>query len=1019
MTRLRQGYGGAWLVLLLVLPAIGRAQQPPATQGQQPTSANLAELQALAERNPGDPKGWVLLGLAYLDRSESAKALDAFHRAVKAGPQSAEAHNWLGVGLAASSDLPGAIAEFRKAVALDPKYGRAYSNLGSTLARSGDYAAAVTVFKQALALEPNSIGAHLNLGTALRETGDLDGALEHLRKVVAADPNNASVQYELGQTFGQRGSATEAISAYERALEIDPEMREAYYALGNALKQQGRAARKANSGSTSPGDTLSREAQDALERGDVPAARERLEQAVRADETNAHAHTLLGFTLGQQGDLPGAIRHLERAIALQPQSPDAHYHLGVALWYGGTKDRAASELQESVKLDPAAGESYAFLGTVLRERRDWTAARASLQRAIALLPPTAAVEVDLGLTYLGAGRLDHAVGQFEAGLNVPPPAQPAPDWSGAAAALRQALSRPESAVTAGKEEGKKEGKEEGKEEAAVTSERAEAYNVLGRLLGRAGAGSDEVASAFREAIRLRPDYGEARNNLGLVLIQAGDDQNGIAALREAVRLDPNYAEAHANLGAALTPTDPEEAIRELERAVALAPNFVKALFNLATAYGSSPTHGSAQEIAQLRKVIDLDPAFARAHFALGKALLTDGKVADAVGALQEAARLEPDNGETHYQLGLALARAGRKEEASAELRKGRELSAADDRGRNAALDIAEGRAALDRGDVDTAAAKLRHAAQLAPDSPDAQQLLATALANGKRVAELEGYIRDGKFSEVEPLLAAYVKERPASTWGWYALGYSQFGQQKIGDSIRSLAKSLELDVRNAEAHKILGRDLMIIGRFDAAQVEFEQAVRYKPDSAESHYNLGKLFSVQDNWEPARKAFEGALRVDPAYVEAMDALGFALEALGDNDAAVATYEKAIALNEQRKGTYALPHVNLSAYYNKTGDPDNALEHARRALALDPKSDGALFQQGRAYDRQGKLEDAVKALNEAIVLNPRASSYYYVLAGVYRRLGWMDESKKALEAFQRLERESAELEKKRRASRTGRD
>jgi tetratricopeptide (TPR) repeat protein len=127
-----------------------------------------------------------------------------------------------------------------------------------------------------------------------------------------------------------------------------------------------------------------------------------------------------------------------------------------------------------------------------------------------------------------------------------------------------------------------------------------------------------------------------------------------------------------------------------------------------------------------------------------------------------------------------------------------------------------------------------------------------------------------------------------------------------------------------------------------------------------------------------------------------------------------YQKAIALNDERKGTYALPHVNLSAYYNRTGDPDKALEHAGRALALDPKSDRALFQQGRAYERQGKLEAAVQAMNEAIVLNPRASSYYYVLAGVYRRLGWMDESRQALETFRKLERESSELEKKRRGA-----
>ena len=74
---------------------------------------------------------------------------------------------------------------------------------------------------------------------------------------------------------------------------------------------------------------------------------------------------------------------------------------------------------------------------------------------------------------------------------------------------------------------------------------------------------------------------------------------------------------------------------------------------------------------------------------------------------------------------------------------------------------------------------------------------------------------------------------------------------------------------------------MIVGRFDAAQIEFEQAIRYKPDSADSYYNLGKLLSIQDTWEPARKAFEAALRIDPAYIEAIDALGFALEALGDD------------------------------------------------------------------------------------------------------------------------------------------
>ena len=86
-----------------------------------------------------------------------------------------------------------------------------------------------------------------------------------------------------------------------------------------------------------------------------------------------------------------------------------------------------------------------------------------------------------------------------------------------------------------------------------------------------------------------------------MLIQSGNDDEGIAALREAVRLAPTYVEARTNLGAALTPTDVEAAIKELEEAVRLAPESVKALFNLAVAYGASPTHGPGSKSRTSRR----------------------------------------------------------------------------------------------------------------------------------------------------------------------------------------------------------------------------------------------------------------------------------------------------------------------------------------------------------------------------------------------------------------------------------
>jgi tetratricopeptide (TPR) repeat protein len=1028
---------GAWS-----LAAVPLSAERAGDTRQHDEESSVIQIQASIKREPRNSALYIKLGQVCWKNGDYQQAFDAFKQALTLAPASAEAHNWLGAFLMGRGNLPDAISELRKAVSLDPRYARAYTNLGSALAKSSDLGGAVDAFQKALALEPNSWAAHLNLGLALRENGDSAGALVHLRRVVQAQPRNPTVQCELGQTLRQNGDLSAAATAFERALEIDPEMREAYYGLGFTLKQQAAAARK---GAASPlaSSKYFREAQGTLANGDLSAAKEQLLKAIGADESDGDAHNLLGYILGQQGDTASALPHLERAVALRPGSADFHYNYGAALWYSGAPQKAISELKTSIRLDPSAAAGYALLGIAQREQGDLDGSRINLERGIALSPTTASSFIDFGILFLRQNQLQRAMAQFDAGLNANS-SVPTPDWDGAINELRAAI-----------------GKGPGT---------PEVHNMLGELLGRKGAGSAEVLAELREALRLRPDYAEAHNNLGLVLAQNGDDEKAADEFRSAARIRPDYADAHANLGAVLTLPDPKQAIGELEKAVSLDPTLISAQFNLAEAYGNSPTNGTEKQIAQLRKIISIAPDFARAHLTLGKALLHRGQVSEAVTELRDATRMDPPSGEAHYQLGLALARSGQKEEGAAEVKKGRELSSADERNQNAELDISEGRLALQKGELQEAEVKSRHALRLQPNSPVAQHFLGVALekegdidgafaayqravelnpsdGNSRQsltrlkpseahaqntdvallenrsgvnsgtddpatVSQFENYIREGRFKDVEPLLATYVKEHPASSWGWYALGYSQFAQKEIGDSIKSLAESLSLNVKSADAHKILGRDLMVIGRFDSAQVEFEQAIRYAPDSSESYYDLGKLFSLQDNWLAARTQFEEAIRRDPAYLEAIDSLGFAQEALGDDKNAVQTYQKVIDLNDQRHGKFVSAHVNLSAYYNRTGDPAKALDYAAKALELDPKSDSAWFQKARSEERQAQFQAAADSLNRAISLNPRRSSYYYVLSGVYRRLGNLEESKKALESFTRLDQENNELEKTRR-------
>jgi len=77
-----------------------------------------------------------------------------------------------------------------------------------------------------------------------------------------------------------------------------------------------------------------------------------------------------------------------------------------------------------------------------------------------------------------------------------------------------------------------------------------AHNNLGKAL-RDNEQLAEAAAAHREALRLKPDYGDAYNNLGCVLQEEGKWEEALEAYRKAVELEPASAAAHWNYSRAL------------------------------------------------------------------------------------------------------------------------------------------------------------------------------------------------------------------------------------------------------------------------------------------------------------------------------------------------------------------------------------------------------------------------------------------------------------------------------------
>ena len=156
---------------------------------------------------------------------------------------------------------------------------------------------------------------------------------------------------------------------------------------------------------------------------------------------------------------------------------------------------------------------------------------------------------------------------------------------------------------------------------------------------------------MQHALRLKPDYAQAHNNLGNALREQGKLEEAVASLQQALRFKPDYAEAHNNLGVALRDQGKlEEAAASLQEAIRFKPDYAEAHNNLGLVLKD---HGKLEEaVASLRKAIRLRPNSAEAHNNLGNALQEQGKFEEAAASLQHAVRLKPDYAEAQKNLGI-------------------------------------------------------------------------------------------------------------------------------------------------------------------------------------------------------------------------------------------------------------------------------------------------------------------------------------------------------------------------------
>jgi tetratricopeptide (TPR) repeat protein len=186
----------------------------------------------------------------------------------------------------------------------------------------------------------------------------------------------------------------------------------------------------------------------------------------------------------------------------------------------------------------------------------------------------------------------------------------------------------------------------------------------------------EAGEAFAAAVRGQPGNALAHHLLGIVQLQTGAPEAGLASLRRSIALDPNDPVVHGNLANALRDAGAiDEALQSYGRSLALNPDFIDALANRAMLLGGL---GRLEEaLADCDRAVRLAPGHPMMHVAHGNVLLGMERPGAAAGCFETALRLAPAEPELWRLHGEALARAARHDDAVVSLQRALSFGAED------------------------------------------------------------------------------------------------------------------------------------------------------------------------------------------------------------------------------------------------------------------------------------------------------------------------------------------------------
>jgi Tfp pilus assembly protein PilF len=299
---------------------------------------------------------------------------------------------------------------------------------------------------------------------------------------------------------------------------------------------------------------------------------------------------------------------------------------------------------------------------------------------------------------------------------------------------------------------------------------------------------------------------------------------------------------------------------------------------------------------------------------LGSALLSEGKVDEAIREFESAVHAAPS---------LVLAR----------------------------INLA--RAYLLKGDSPKARREVEQALRLDPASSEATLLLAELEFSQENDASAEKRLRN------------LLRQDPSMSAAHRLLGQVFLSRGETKRAEVEFLQAVSIDPDDAQSQNSLGILLRESGMPEEAESRFRMAIEADPNSFAALSNLATSAMDRDDLAEAERMMERAIAIAPDDPVVRNNRGNLFLRKGEIDKAASEFHRALKQNPR----YAAPHNGLGAVHSHKGEARQAEVEFRVAISLDPRFPDPRLNLARLHWGQGKKREAEQDLREYLEVVPR--------------------------------------------------